>query len=219
MSARLRLMVVIVAALVAAISMGAYAKSVEQRVEAGRDGALLGFGSESVDVIVAVRDISVGERIVPESVRVEPWPPALLARGAIRAGELPNDAVASSAILAGEVLSNLRLGEPGAGLSMPGGLTAVTVPSEDVRAVGGAVRPGSRVDVYSVRGGSAVLLAQSIDVLATSVTSGEGDSSVFAGGAGSKIRWVTLAVPPEAAEQIVGAADTGALYLTLPTVH
>ena len=219
MSARLRLMVVIAATLVAAVSMAAYAKSVERRVEAGRDGALLGFGSESVDVIVAIRDISVGERIVPESVRIEPWPPALLMRGAIMAGELPDQAVASSAILAGEVLSELRLGEPGAGLTMPEGLTAVTVPSEDVRAVGGAVRPGSRVDIYSARGGSASLIAHAIDVLATSATSGEGDSSVFTGGSDSKIRWVTLAVPPEAAEQIVGAADAGALYLTLPAVR
>lgn len=219
MSIRLRLIVIVVAALVAAVSMAMYAKSVERRVEAGRDGALLRFGSEAVDVVVAIRDISAGERIAPESVCVEPWPPELLVRGAIRAGELPETATASTAILAGEVLSDLRLDETGAGISTPEGLTAVTVPSEDVRAVGGAVRPGSRVDVYSARGGAAALIARSIDVLATSVTNSESASSGFTGGSDSKIRWVTLAVPPDAAEQIVGAADTGALYLTLPTAR
>lgn len=216
MDLRARLAVIAVTAIIAAVAMVGFTESVERRVEAGRDGALLGFGEELVDVMVATEDISIGDRLSQENLRIEPWPPVLLPRGALSASETIEGMVASAAILAGEVVSDARVGTNASGFTVPDGLTAVTVPSAEVRAVGGAVRAGSRVDVYSARGGSAELIATEVEVLATSASTSGSSGPVAFGLENTGIEWVTLAVVPQGAEQIIAAADSGTLYFTLP---
>jgi Flp pilus assembly protein CpaB len=90
---------------------------------------------------------------------------------------------------------------------------ALSVPSQDATAVGGAVTSGLSVDVYTSGTNGTTLLAQRVLVLDTSTSSGANTSS---SAKSESLSWVTLASPPELVAQLVAASRLGNLYLTIP---
>ena len=152
-------------------------------------------------------DIAAGETVDAASIETRLWVADLLPADAVRSIDDAVGKKASSAIVAGEVLSERRFGGEDDALDVPEGLTAVSVPAKDVQAVGGADVAGSRVDMYATGGTSTDVIARSVLVLATSAGSSTSDASVT---------WITVAVAAELVQEIVAAAQKTELYFTLP---
>ena len=127
---------------------------------------------------------------------------------------------AQLAIAANEPITAAKIGEALVSIKVPDGLCALSIPSEDVLAVGGAIRGGTLVDVYSASSDKVELLGESILVLETSnsTSAAENNGSVFGNASNrASLSWVTLAVSPESVEQLIVASRTRSLYLVLPS--
>ena len=86
----------------------------------------------------------------------------------------------------------------------------MSVPARGVQAVGGALRPGMRVDLYAVGSTSTTQVLSGALVLESSA-----DGSA-AGGVASGDAWATLAVEPQKVQELVTAASNLELYFALP---
>ncbi len=184
-----------------------YTQGVSARAEAAQAEALERFGGEQVSVCVAKADMAAGQTVTNADVELRPWASSLLADDPVRD---VSDAVGrrlTSAVYAGEVVSERRfLGDEG-GLAVPEGMVAVSVPAQNVQVVGGAVQPGDAIDVYATGSSATALLGSSVPVLATSADGFEG---------GDELTWVTLAFAPDRVQEVVAAAQTMQLYFALP---
>ena len=89
-------------------------------------------------------------------------------------------------------------------------MVAVSVSAKEVQAVGGALKPGFSVDIYSAGASGVTLIAQGVNVLATSAFDGSGT------GSGAALSWVALAVKPSAVAEIIAAEERTELYFVLP---
>ena len=193
---------------VCAICVLAFMGTVQGEANAARAEALARYGGEQVDVCVATRDIASGERIDSTSVEMKLWVADLLPEGAFSDAADVVGRTATSSILKGEVLSEKRFDQARDALEVPEGMAAVSVPAKTVRAVGGAVRPGMRVDIYATGDTAATAIAVGVPVLATSSDEGGslvGDSS-----------WITIALEPEKVQEMVTASSRYDLYFVLP---
>lgn len=197
--------------LVCAACVFAYMQGVRGEADAARAEALARYGGEQVEVCVAKRDIAAGEAVDAASVETRLWVTDLLPSEAVRSFEAVEGRKASSVILAGEVLTERRFRDTGGKLEVPEGLTALSVPAQDVQAVGGAVMAGSRVDVYATGGSSTDVIGRGVLVLATNASARDESSD-------AKVAWITLAVAPESVQEIVAAAQKTELYFALPGV-
>ncbi len=197
-------------ALLCALCVVAYTAQVKSSVEADRAEALARYGGEQVEVCVALRDVSPGETVDSRSVESRLWVADLLPDGAVRDLATVEGKKATAAIYEGEVLSEYRFDTAGSTLDVPEGFVAVSVPAQEVNAVGGAVAQGSRVDMYATGAAATELLAENVLVLSTSTMAQDGLSA-------SSVAWVTLAVAPELVQEVVAAAESAQLYFSLPS--
>lgn len=99
----------------------------------------------------------------------------------------------------------------GSVLQVPDGLCAVSVPAKAVSAVGGSVRVGDKVNVYSTSAKSTDLLVANVEVLATSASTGAKKDET------SAVSWITLAAKPSEVNELIAAAGVSDLYFTLPS--
>lgn len=190
-----------------------YTQSVRGEADAARAEALAKYGGEQLEVCVAKSDIAAGEVVSAADVETRMWVADLLPSGAISAVSDVVGKQTSSSILAGEVISKQRFQAVDSVIEIPSGKCAVSVPAKEVQAVGGAVAPGSEVDVYVTGSNSTAVVAQRVQVLATGQalqSSNSGSSSA------SATSWITLAVSPDQVEELVAAAGRAELYFALP---
>ena len=199
----------VVCGIVCATCVALYLAGVRGEADQVRAEMLERYGGEQVEVCVAARDIAPGETIDASAVEIKTWIADLLPEEAATSLDDVIGLQASSSILEGEVVSLRRFGNQSDLIDVPSGFTAVSVPARDVQAVGGALSPGSLVDVYATGNASTDLIGSAVLVLATSTTSESSSSS-------SSVSWITLAVKPESVEEFVFAAQTTDLYFTLP---
>jgi pilus assembly protein CpaB len=190
---------------VCAVCVLAFMMSVQGSADAARAEALERYGGAQVDVYVAKRDIAAGERIESSMVEAKSWASDLLPEDALRSSENVVGRTASSTIYAGEVLVQKRFDASEGQIDVPSGTTAVSVPAKSVQAVGGALKPGMYVDVYSTGSSSTSSIAKDVLVLASSA----GNSSSSGG--------VTIAVPDSIVQQVVASANSTELYFSLPS--
>ena len=183
--------------------------NVQGEANAARAEVLARYGGEQVEVCVATRDVAAGERLDASAVETKLWVADLLPEQAVSDSMAAVGRTATSSILKGEVISERRFQEGPGALDIPQGFDAVSVPTKAVQAVGGAIRPGMSVDVYSLGSSGTTPLAQNVIVLATSV--GESGSLVS-----NDSGWITLAVAPERVEEIIAASGKTNLYFVLP---
>ncbi len=218
MHGRKRLIVGAACAAVAVILMLLYISDVRAESMETRARAIARYGGETVEVCTATRDISPGDVISNGDVEKLEWVVDLLPEGAVTDPSEIVGLTATAQILANEPITMKRVGSSSESISIPDGLSAVTIPSEDVLAVGGAVESGSLVDVYATDSSSVRLLGERILVLETSNTGSSQQSQQGFGTAASRasISWVTLAVTPESVEEVIAASRSGNLYLSLP---
>ena len=205
MSFRIQVIAAVASALLAAGLMAAYAASVRSEASAQREGALRRYGGETARVCVTTHEVARGETYTERNVDVVDWLVDLLPEGALTDEGQVIGRVASCAVAANTPLSGVCVDDQADALDVPAGKSAVSVPCSAESAVGGALTPGSVVDVYRVSEGTARLVCSSASVLATNAT-----------GVGSSLSWVTLAVDPEIVEALVGASSLQKLYFVLP---
>ncbi len=208
MNQRRMKVIAVASGVLCALCLGLFMQSVQGSAEKARAETLEKYGGAQVDVYVALRDISAGERIDGSSVGVKSWIADLLPDTAILSSQQISGKVATSSICAGEVLTEKRFASSEAHLDVPSGMTAVSVPAKAVQAVGGALRSGMHVDVYASGDTTTTAIVQDVLVLATSA----GDSGVAEG----SFSWVTIAVPDKLVQQVVASSSNSNLYFTLP---
>lgn len=198
----------VVCAVCCAACVALYLAHVNQQAESERAEALARYGGEQIEVLVATRNIAAGETVTEGSVDVQLWLADLLPEGAVTSADEVVGKQLGSSILKGEVVSTQRLSKTSSDFEVPEGMAAVSVPTRDVQALGGALQPGMSVQVYATGASSTSLLIKDALVLETSLAdSGSLTSSSSA--------WVTLAVPAESVQELVAAAQNLELYFVL----
>lgn len=201
--------IAVIAGLACAACIALFMMSVQGGAEAARAEALARYGGEQVEVCVATRDIAAGERIGYDAMETKLWVAGLLPDGAVRDGADVLGQVATSSILKGEVIAQQRFQENHEALDVPAGKQAVSVPVKAVQAVGGSIRPGMRVNVYSSGDASTAVLAKDVVVLDTSMGESGALSSAESG-------WVTLAIDSARVQEVIAASNKTSLHFVIP---
>ena len=207
---RKQLIVGVICAVLAVAAVFAYTATVSSEAQTKRQAAIAKFGGEQTQVVVAAKDIGAGSTLSSKNVLQMTWLTDLLPQADV-AVELSQveGLVAEVDIKEGEPILMERVGDGSSRITVPKGLEAVSVASDDVLAVGGSVQAGSFVDVYvETSKGRVVLLGQKILVLETSAVVDESSSKA--------ITWVTLAVTPDSVAELLSASTKGTIHLVLP---
>jgi Flp pilus assembly protein CpaB len=106
--------------------------------------------------LVATRDLNVGTRIQDSDIAVRRINPGSVPPGVLLASDQAIGQVVSSPILEGQFVDARQVAPSknasllGAGLDVPAGYRIIGVPISPAAAVGGALKPGDRVDVMAI---------------------------------------------------------------------
>lgn len=183
-------------------------------------------GSGSGRIVVAATDISLGQRLAPEMLKLVEWPADSVPKGAFNDPQKLAGRVLKSSVLLGEPVSEAKLAPLGTlgGLSalISEGKRAITVRVNDVVGVAGFALPGNYVDIIvstqkDPAPGVALAREQNISkivlerilvlAVAQEVNRDETKPKV--------VNAVTLEVTPEQAEKLDLARSVGTLSLVL----
>lgn len=186
----------------------------------------------TVGVLVAHRDIGVGQNLVADDLAWESWPKSTASDVMIRQSDRPDaivelkGAVARGTFVAGEPIREQKLIKAGGSGFMsailPSGMRAVSTEVQEDKRAGGFILPNDRVDVLltrrdpeaqkrSVEAFMTETILTNVRVLAIGQTieDKEGQRSV-AGKAAA-----TLELSPQQAETLAQAGEAGTLSLSL----
>lgn len=197
-------------ALLALAGVFAYTATISSEAQVKRQAALERYGGEQTQVVVAAEAIACGTELDSSNTELVTWLVDLLPEtDTASSPDQVRGLLAQTDIAKGEPITLNRVGTGSSRITVPEGLRAVTVSSDDVLAVGGSVRQGSFVDVYVESSkGRVVLLGKNILVLETSAVLEQND--------GKAITWVTLAVTPDSVSDLLTASTNGTIHLVLP---
>jgi len=217
---RKRLALSVLCGVLAAVTMSWYVSGVKAEANQLRQQMLSDYGGGQVEVYVATRDIAVGETLSSSNVSSQLWLSDLLPAGALSEQREVFGKTVSVPIFRNEPVVAAKLGEYKTPVSVPAGLCAVSIPSEDVLAVGGVICAGNRVTIFAADSRTVELIAEDVLVLETSngayVSAGSASGLFGSSGTRPKLTWVTLAVDPEIAQELIAASTTRKLHLVLP---
>ncbi|HTA71782.1 MAG TPA: Flp pilus assembly protein CpaB [Bryobacteraceae bacterium] len=176
--------------------------------------------TETKDVVLAARPLSVGTTVKPADIKLAKVPTAQFPKGAFSKAEEVIDRPLISNILIDEPILEGRLAVRGSGLGLapiiPVGMRAVTVRVNDVTGISGFVLPGMRVDVLvtgrppNSDGTITATVLQNMVVLSAG-------TAIQADARGNAIQaaTVTLLATPEQAETLTLANTEGRIQLVL----
>jgi Flp pilus assembly protein CpaB len=209
-SSRFYLLVSIVAALLAALSLLAYLQGLRSRIaESGR----------LVQLVVAARDLGAGDVLDPSALSVVDFPDLYLLPGTCTDAAAMVGATLRCAVKAGEPLLESALLPPGAGsLTMDAldkGFRAFALTASSVSFPASELQAGSRVDILAVTGDIAVPVLENIEVLSVyGIPAGSGETAAiapqdYAGGT------ILLQVTSEEACRLAAAQEGGRVELLL----
>ena len=188
----------------AALCVFAYTATIKSEASMARAAAIQQYGGERVPVLVATKTIPIGGTVDESNATVQEWLVDFLPQG----HEQLEGLVAQSEIRVNEPILLERVGDGSSRITVPDGLAAASVASDDVLAVGGAIRAGSVVDVYvEAASGEITMIGERILVLETSTPDDAGDK---------QISWVTLAVTPSSVSELISASARGTIHFVLP---
>ncbi len=171
-------------------------------------------------IVVAAADVSLGQRLAPEMLKLIDWPGDSLPRGALRDPLKLGGRVLKASVLRDEPLTEAKLAPAGTlgGLSalITEGKRAITVRVNDVVGVAGFALPGNFVDiiVYTQTDGGtgqaiSKIVLERILVLAVAQEVARDETKPRV------VNAVTLEVTPEQAEKVDLARSVGSLSLAL----
>ena len=195
--------------IIAALCVFAYTATIQSEASMARASASRSYGGERAEVLVANKTIPIGGTIDESNTSVQEWLVDFLPQGqAARNYEELQGLVAQTEIRVNEPVLLERVGDGSSRITVPDGLAAASVASDDVLAVGGAIRAGSVVDVYvEASSGEITMLGEHILVLETSTLEDSKEK---------QISWVTLAVKPSSVSDLIAAASKGTIHFVLP---
>ncbi|MFC5460245.1 Flp pilus assembly protein CpaB [Massilia niabensis] len=186
---------------------------------------LLQPSTSSGHIAVAAADISLGQRLTPEMVKLAEWPADSVPKGAFADPQKLAGRVLKSSVLAGEPVSEAKLAPVGTlgGLSalITEGKRAITVRVNDVIGVAGFTLPGNYVDIIvstekdpTPEAGNrqesiSKIVLERILVLAVAQEVNRDETKPRV------VNAVTLEVTPEQAEKLDLARSVGTLSLAL----
>lgn len=181
-------------------------------------------------IYVAARPLAYGEKLLPEDIRLAPYPTEILPDGffdeanpLIADGDEPR--VAVRALEVNEPITTVKVSEPGgdAGLTsrLQRGQRAFAIKVDVATGVSGFLRPGDRVDIYWTgripgndpnlpRGDVTKLIETGVRLIAIDQTA-EGDNTTDP----TIARTVTVAASPQQVASLAQAQSTGRLSLSL----
>jgi pilus assembly protein CpaB len=185
-----------------------------------RGGSKRAETTETRDLVVATRPLSVGVMVKPPDIKVVKINTEAFPKGAFSKVEEVLDRPVVSNILLDEPILDGRLAVKGSGLGLaptiPVGMRAVSVRVNDVAGVAGFVLPGMRVDVLVTGhppndpGSVTSTCLQNIQVLSAGQT-----IQADARGQAIQAPTVTLLVSPDQAETLTLANSEGRIQLVL----
>lgn len=201
--------IAIACGIAAALCVFAYTATIKSEASMARAAAIQSYGGERVEVLVASKTIPIGSSIDESNASVQEWLVDLLPQGqAAQSFDQLDGLVAQSEIRMNEPILLERVGDGSSRITVPDGLAAASVASDDVLAVGGAIRAGSVVDVYvEASTGEITMIGEHILVLETSTPENAADKA---------ISWVTLAVKPSSVSELISASAKGTIHFVLP---
>lgn len=182
----------------------------------------------AVDVLVAARDINLGDSVSAEDFRWQQWPSEGLASGLISKAADPeaptklSGAIARASFIAGEPIKEQKLIKTSEGGVMaailPAGMRAISTPIREETSAGGFILPNDRVDVilsHKVRVGNkeepvSEAVLRNVRVLAIGQTlEQQGNEKVATG------KTATLELTPRQTETLALAQSIGEISLSL----
>lgn len=138
----------VISGIICAIAVFGYTQSITAQADQERAEALERYGGEQVEVVVAKRTILPGETIGAADVEKKMWLADLLPDNALKEEKDEIGKQVTSTVVANEVVTSLRFEQGNATVEVPKGMTAVSLPTEEVKAVGGAITAGTAADVF-----------------------------------------------------------------------
>ena len=106
------------------------------------------------DVVVAARDVAIPRALTRDDLELRSVPADLVPEDAVRTVEAATGQIPRAPLIRGQLVLeraiSADLSELRSGMPLPRGQRAIAIPVRAVDAIGGAVLPGSRVDVLSV---------------------------------------------------------------------
>jgi len=170
---------------------------------------------DTVQVVVADRDLERGSVIDDGSVRVERMPSAFAPPGALRTTGDAIGRTLGSGLAEGEAVTRTRIGDAGGPVAslVAGGLRAFVVGSG---LPSGVVEPGDRVDVIATFGGPhpyTDTVGSGLEIL--TIVEQDGETFEAGGATGPSL---VLLVSPETAEQLARATAFGDITVTIAPI-
>jgi pilus assembly protein CpaB len=132
-------------------------------------------GEEMMPVVVAVQDLTYGNSLKSEQMRIVKYPKSSLPKGYYSVKDSLLDQVTKVFMMENEPITASKLSTAGGGLSLriADGMRAVSIKVDKVSGVSGFVLPGDRVDVIAsidrygkTKDGIATTVLQNVEVLA-----------------------------------------------------
>jgi pilus assembly protein CpaB len=183
---------------------------------------------ETVEVVVAARDIAIRSQIPSAAVALKELPASAVHPLALRSLDKAIERYALSGVRAGEQVLSADVGDQPSGGSLarlvPEGQRALSIAISDAVAAGGLVEPGDRIDIIGlfeegdVGKTGAVQVAENIEVLAVSnaLLGQETDGAERRSSSPTAVSsTVTIALTPEMAERVALADQVGSLRISL----
>lgn len=218
---RLRTILIVVFAVVFALSASVGAYLLERRPEPEK------VAVDMVSVVVARTDVSRGQTLTREMLTNRNWPKDAVPEGVLSDLAAGVDRTVVVPIVSGELLMESKLAPRGAGHGLaaiiPHGMRAYTIQTPNIATgVAGFILPGNKVDVLLsissqayddvTGGGSTVTLLQNVEILAV-------DQRVEAPQENKmdpkELRSITLMVTPGDAAKLDLGQNKGTLHLSL----
>jgi pilus assembly protein CpaB len=176
---------------------------------------------ETVEVIVADRDLPFGALVSVDDIRTVRWPADAVPDGFSRSASDVVGRGLLGPVRRNEPLLSSKLALPGSGaglsINIPEGQRAMTFRVDDIVGVAGFIRPGHRVDVMVTVGPEAgggqpttKQVLQNVEVAATGHTIEPNPQ-----GEPEQVPNVTLHLTPEQGERLIMAAGNGRIQLAL----
>jgi Flp pilus assembly protein CpaB len=220
MSDRQRIVIAVVCATIATLLIGLFLQRNATAAERQQRALLEQYGAPTAQILVVGKDMESGTLLSAGNLKTQSWPVTLIPKGAVLARD-------RATVIGRRTTVWIAQGEPLLGKRvlpvvkrldrLPSGLSAVTIATDAVHALGGEVSEGMRVTLMG-SGSSGVVapLATDIEVLSSSRSAQKSSGTNLLGaGNSSEISWVTLAVPTPTAAQILSSAQAGKLWLVL----
>jgi pilus assembly protein CpaB len=173
---------------------------------------------ELVPVVVTTQDLTFGETLKPENMKISMYPVESVPSGAHQTEDSLVGQITKVFMMKNEPILNSKLSSIGGGLSLliEKNLRAASIKVDKVSGVSGFILPGDQVDVILTvtnygkgRDAVAKTILQKTEVLAAGeITEQKGDKVIT-------VQAVTLLVDPSGAQALALATQEGKLHLAL----